>query len=260
MAHEHAGHRQRMKERFIQGGLDGFAPHEVLELLLFYAIPQRDVNPLAHRLIERYGSLHAVLEAPADELANTEGIGPNAAVLLSLVGKTARKIEESRRQARKEIKNRADAVEHCTALLRGLREEHFYAVCLNGKMELIQSVLIARGTLSEVQAYPRQVAEAVLRCNAHSVVICHNHPGGSSIPSQQDVEITRVLGSVLASLDVALADHIIVSDRGALSMVSCGLLQYASGENGVEMRVADSSGETRIRYELMKKEGIRVDE
>lgn len=259
MTHEHTGHRQRMKERFMQNGLEGFAPHEMLELLLFYGIPQKNVNPLAHRLMEQFGSLHAVLEAPPQELANVEGISLHTAVLLSLTGQMAREMEKSRTAKGKTIKNRLQAVEHCEALLKGLREEHFYVVCLNGKMELLQSVLIAKGTLTEVQAYPRQVAEAVLRCNAHSVVLCHNHPGGSCVPSQQDMEITRALGTMLSSLNVALADHIIVSQNRSLSMVQCGLLMLGTAENEVQMRVADSAGETRIRHELMKKEGIKID-
>ena len=259
MAHEHEGHRQRMKERFMQSGLEGFAPHEMLELLLFYGIPQRNVNPLAHRLMERFGSLHAVLEAPPEELAKVEGISMHTAVLLHLAGKLSREMEKSRSAKGKPITNRQQAVEYCEALLKGLREEHFYVVCLNGKMELIQSALIAKGTLDEVQAYPRQVAEAVLRCNAHSVVLCHNHPGGSCVPSQQDMEITRVLGAMLSNLNVALADHIIVAQNQSLSMVQYGLLQHGRTEDGLEMRVADSAGETRIRYELMKKEGIKVD-
>ena len=106
MAGEHAGHRQRMRERFLTGGLEGFADHEVLELMLFYAIPQRNVNPLAHRLLDRFGTLHAVLEAPVEELMKVEGVGQYAALLLSLFSHAARRLEMSRENTGKLICNR----------------------------------------------------------------------------------------------------------------------------------------------------------
>lgn len=253
MAGEHAGHRQRMRERFLTGGLDSFADHEVLELMLFYAIPQRNVNPLAHRLLERFGTLHAVLEAPVSELTKVEGVGEYAALLLSLFSHAARRMELSRENTGKLICNHGRAEKHAMRLLQGLRTEHFYAICLDGKMRLIADELIARGSLDEVQAYPRVVAEAVLRHNAHSVVLCHNHPGGSPIPSMQDVEVTRHLAALLTSLGVSMADHIIVAGREALSMVDCGLITRVKREDRLLTRVASSDGETLIRAELMKK-------
>lgn len=253
MAGEHAGHRQRMRERFLTGGLEGFADHEVLELMLFYAIPQRNVNPLAHRLLDRFGTLHAVLEAPVEELMKVEGVGQYAALLLSLFSHAARRLEMSRENTGKLICNRGMAEKHAVRLLQGLRTEHFYAVCLDGRMQLIADELIARGSIDEVQAYPRVVAEAVLRHNAHSVVLCHNHPGGSPVPSHQDVEVTRQLAVLLSSLGVAMADHIIVSGREALSMAGCGLITRERREDRLLTRVANSDGETLIRAELMKK-------
>lgn len=130
----------------------------------------------------------------------------------------------SRENTGKLICNRGMAEKHAVRLLQGLRTEHFYAVCLDGRMQLIADELIARGSIDEVQAYPRVVAEAVLRHNAHSVVLCHNHPGGSPVPSHHDVEVTRQLAALLSSLGVAMADHIIVSGREALSMAGSGLI------------------------------------
>lgn len=247
MAAEHAGHRQRMRERFLSDGLQGFAPHEVLELILFFAIPQRNVNPLAHQLIDRFGSLHGVLEAPVEELEKVEGVGRYAAVLLSLFSHVSRRLSISREGERRFIGNRQLASEHCFQLLRGLREEHFYAVCLDARLCLIRDVFISRGTLNEVPAYPRLVAEAVLRYNAHSVVLCHNHPGGNMLPSQKDLEITRTLGGMLSALGVVLADHVVVTDEGPFSMVSHGLIEHQATRTSVESRVADSTGDMRVR-------------
>ena len=256
MAGEHAGHRQRMRERFLLHGLEGFADHEVLELMLFYAIPQRNVNPLAHALIDRFGSLHGVLEAPVEELSKVEGMGAYASAFLSLFSQVARRVEWSRAGERERISNRGMAEQHCLRLLNGLREEHFYAVCLDGRMRLIKDVLIARGTLAEVQAYPRVVAEAVLRHNAHSVVLCHNHPGGSVVPSRQDVDMTRVLLQLLQSIDVYLADHVVVAQGRALSMVNAGLIERRTESENVYTSVADSSTEVLIRARLEKQAKI----
>ncbi|MBR6569937.1 MAG: DNA repair protein RadC [Clostridia bacterium] len=253
MAGEHAGHRQRMRERFVSQGLDGFAPHEVLELILMYAIPQKNVNPLAHRLLEHFGSLHAVLEADAEELVRVEGIGSYAASLLSLFGHVDRQLEKSRSAEKKRLGSRAAAKAHCAGLLKGLRQEHLYLVCLNAQMEVIHNALIARGTLNEVPAYPRLVAEAALRCNAHSVVLCHNHPGGSVIPSMQDLQMTADLGDMLHSLDILLADHVIVAGEDALSLVECGLLQHEQQDGTVLSRVADPGGELLIRNYVLQK-------
>ena len=252
MAGEHAGHRQRMRERFIRQGLEGFAPHEILELLLFYAIPRQNTNPLAHRLIDHFGSLHGVLEAPVEELMKVEGVGESAAVLLSLFFHTARQLEFSREKALELISNRMEAEAHCRRLLNGLKQEHLYAVCLNGQMGVISDVLIAKGTISEVPAYPRLVVEAALRHNAHAVVMCHNHPGGQLVPSQVDVESTYAISHLLAGIGITLADHIIVSNGQTLSMNSEGYLAHVlPGQEQVQ--AASSAGQVRIAHELAKK-------
>ena len=253
MAGEHDGHRQRMRERFLSGGLESFADHEVLELMLFYAIPQRNVNPLAHSLLARFGTLHSVLEAPVADLMKVDGVGQHTALLLSLFSHAARRMELSRETKGEPIQTRGMAEKHAMRLLQGLKTEHFYVVCLDGQMRLITDELIARGSIDEVQAYPRLVAEAVLRHNAHAAVLCHNHPGGSPIPSQQDVDVTRQLVALMTSLGVAVADHIIVSGSESLSMVECGLVTRVKREDRLLTRVANSAGETRIRAELMKK-------
>lgn len=260
MAGEHAGHRQRMRERFMAQGLDGFAAHEILELILMYAIPQKNVNPLAHRLLDQFGSLHAVLEADVRELVKVEGIGAYAASLLSLFAHVDRQLEKSRSADRKYLSSRESSKAHCRGLLAGLRQEHLYLVCLNAQMEVVQNALIARGTLNEVPAYPRMVAEAALRANAHSVVLCHNHPGGSIIPSQQDLEMTDNLNQLLRSLDIVLADHVIVADDEALSMVECGLMEHVKRNGLLLTKVADPGGELLIRNQVMekrKKKGIK---
>ena len=257
MAGEHAGHRQRMRERFLANGLEGFADHEVLEFLLFYAIPRQNTNPLAHRLLKSFGSLHAVLDASPAELARVEGIGERAAVLMSLFSHTARRLQQSRMKDRDTLANRSLAKLHCAHLLRGLREECFYVVCLGGQMQVLGDVLISRGTVDEVQAYPRKVAEAILRHNARSVLLCHNHPGGSSVPSHQDVQVTYELGTLCTSLGVMLADHMIVTETDVLSMVECGIISVTrrDPQGTVDVKVADPAGEVALLGKLKGREG-----
>ena len=174
----HAGHRARLRERFLREGLDGFSEHEVLELLLTYAIPYKDVNPLAHALIARFGSLAGVLEADAAELRQVSGIGENAAVLLSLMPALLGRYQKSAMGERPILSNFAQAQTFCGALFFGAHDERFYIVCLDKSARVIHTEMLHRGTIDEVAVYPRPVVEIALRHHAHAVLLAHNHPGG----------------------------------------------------------------------------------
>lgn len=243
---EHSGHRQRMRERFVKQGLDSFAQHEALELMLFYAIPQKNVNPLAHALIDRFGSLYGVLAASPKQLMQVEGVGEYTATFLSLFAAANRLAEATRADKRVRLNNRQAAVNYCTRLLAGEKRELFYAICLNGQLETIGDALIARGSLCDVPAYPRVVMDAVLTHNAHGVLLCHNHPGGTIAPSQADLEATATLARLLAEVEVTLVDHIIVCESDALSMVRNGMIDQQMTQQGVVSHVASSAGEVRL--------------
>lgn len=248
---EHSGHRQRMRLRYARQGLDSFAQHEALELLLFYAIPQKNVNPLAHALIERFGSLHGVIHATPMQLMQVEGIGEYAATYLTLFASVPRAAELTRTSRRLRLTNRRSAVDYCVRLLEGEKRELFYAICLNGQMETLGDALIAKGSLSDVPAYPRVVMDAVLTHNAHGVLLCHNHPGGSIAPSQADLDATATLSRLLGEIEVTLVDHIIVSEGEALSMVRNGFIRQQTTGDGVVVHVASSEGEVRLRRDLV---------
>jgi len=242
----HSGHRQRMRERYLKQGLDGFAQHEILELLLFYAIPQKNVNPLAHTLIDRFGSLYGVLNASPQQLMQVEGIGEYAATFLTLLQNATRQAMRMRGAGKVKLSTRQAAVDYCTQLLHGEKREMFYAICLNGQMETISDVLIAKGSLSDVPAYPRIVLDAVLTHNAHGVLLCHNHPSGSIAPSAQDLSATQTLSGLLKEIEVVLIDHIIVSDHNAVSMVRNGYIRQTVTPNGIVSRISSSDGEVRL--------------
>ncbi len=227
----HEGHRQRLRDRFIQEGLDGFAPHEVLELLLCYAIPQRNVNPLAHELLAHFGSLHRVFEATPEQLQEVDGIGPYAASFLHLMAPLSRRIENSRMGQKPRLQNRGEAQAYCVNLLSGLHHEHFYLLALDAQMFLTGTVLIGQGSVSEVPAYPRLAVEAAIKHNAHSVILCHNHPGGSTEPSEADLQATYRLAEVLSGIDVPVMDHLIVAGGQAGSLVQMGYMNHIVQED-----------------------------
>lgn len=242
----HEGHRKRMRERFRKEGMDGFAAHEVLELLLFYGRARGDVNPLAHTLLDAFGSLKGVLEARPEQLMSVPGVGEETATLISMMLPIFRRYSACVCQEQQRISNRGEAQAYCKALLAGWRTERFYVLCLNADNQLLGQRLIAEGTLTEVPAYPRLVVETVLNYNAHSVIICHNHPGGSSEPSLDDVMTTLRLRDLLEGLNINLLDHLIVAGEEAYSMVQHGDLSHERVIRGLDadqrMVAASSAG------------------
>ena len=218
----HEGHRRRLRERFRLEGLENFQPHEVLELLLFYARARGDVNPLAHRLLETFGSLKGVLEAPVEQLCAVDGVGEETATLISLMVPMYRRYELCLCEEKKRITRFSEVQDYCRALLTGLRKERFYVISISTQMRVLGQRIVGEGSISEVPAYPRLVVETALNHNAYGVVLCHNHPGGEAVASIGDVDVTRELEAMLAKLGIALMDHIIVADGKTYSMVQHG--------------------------------------
>lgn len=219
----HDGHRRRKKEQFLQHGLDGFADHEVLELLLFYAIPRHDTNETAHRLLEKFGSLRDVLSASVEELQKVEGMGENAAaflVLLPAVGQRA--LLTGREEV---ILNSVESVgKFFLRLLRGERREVLYQVCLDAKGRMISHCRLASGTVSMAPVSVREVVENALRCDASRVLLGHNHPSGVALPSEEDRQITLQIRQALDTMGITLVDHVVVADGDFVSMAASGML------------------------------------
>jgi len=225
----HAGHRQRLKQRFLDDGLASFNEHQVLELLLYYGLPQGDTNDLAHRLIERYGSLRAVLEADYEDLRQFKGLGAHTALLLTLLPDLWRYYQLARNKPRDVIHDRRELADYITHLFIGERRELFFLICLDARNNVIQAVKINEGAPDSVGLEPRTVAEAALRCRAKSVVLAHNHPGGSLKPSAADLAVTEQLATALSALDITVLDHLIVADGKHLSFTERGLKIDARG-------------------------------
>ena len=220
----HDGHRQKMRRRFLTGGLDSFAPHEALELLLYYAIPRRDTNALAHALIERYGSLSAVLNAPVEDLMRVEGIGESAAILLHLVPQLSRRagLEDAVQSAA--ISSSVQAGKYLLPLFEGKKREAVYQLCLDRKGKLLACKFLGEGGAASAVVDVRQVAENAILTAASAVILAHNHPSGVALPSPEDYAMTDRMKQALATVGVVLSDHIIVADGDFVSMADSGYL------------------------------------
>ena len=214
----HAGHRERIRRRFREQGLSGFAEHEALELLLTFAIARKDVNPLAHELIAQFGSLAAVLEADASELLRVKGVGENAAALITLMPELLGMYRRSAAGEKPRMTNFSEARAYCRSLFFGAHEELVYALCLDQSGRVIHPALLRRGTVNEVSIYPREVVEVVIRYHAHAVMLTHNHPSGSERPSRADIDATTRIAMALSAIDVPLTDHLILSGDTVYSM------------------------------------------
>ena len=212
----HDGHRQRMRQQFLSHGPQSMADHELLELALFYAIPRRDTNETAHRLLEQFGSLDRVLTAPEQELEQVEGVGQNAAVLLRLIGAMG---DRARRPGREE-KIVASVDQAGAYFLRLL-----YQLCVDGKGKVLSCRMLSQGQADMTVLSLRQAVENALLSGASGVFLAHNHPSGVALPSQADVQATVQVRDALKRLDIRLIDHIIVADGDYVSMASSGLLR-----------------------------------
>lgn len=226
---DHEGHRERLRYRFLQAGLDAFAPHEALELLLTYAIPRRDVKPIAYDLISRFGSLHAVFQATPNELMQVNGIGETAAVLIAMMAPLFRAYRKSAAQDMQEIKTGYQAVPYCEALFEGERYEKFYVIALDARMRRLNTTLVSSGDVTEVRVYARHVISALTQCNAVGAVITHNHPSGTAQPSAEDILLTNSIAQLLDGLGIRLYDHIIVSATETFSFHRGGLIGAEDG-------------------------------
>lgn len=225
MANIHDGHRERLKLRFSAHGLDSFSDVEALELLLFYAVPRRDTNELAHTLLNTFGGFKAVLEADREELERVPGIGENAAALIRLVTELNRRYMVSARSEGAAIPGSAEAGAYLLPLFAYQTDEIVYVLCLDGRSRVTHCREIARGMVNKVDFAVRDVVDIALRDNAARVIIAHNHLTGTALPSQADLATTQKLKSALGLIGVELADHIIVCEGDFVSLRDSGFFQ-----------------------------------
>jgi DNA repair protein RadC len=219
------GHRERLRERFRRNGFDGLQDYEVLELMLTYALPRKDVKPLAKELMARFGGFKGVLDAPFEELGEVKGLGENAATfLIALKGTTARYLREKLQGQRTVVSSPDALLAYCRAAMGGLKDEQFRAVFLNSRNEVIDDEVLHEGTVNQSVVYPRKVMERALKHNATALIFVHNHPSGACRPSSDDRAITAELVRIARGLGIAVHDHLIICRDGHFSFLEQGLL------------------------------------
>ena len=229
----HEGHRIRLKERFAkEGTLNSFELHNVLELLLFFGIPQKDTNPLAHELIRTFGGFDRVFKAPLRELASVKGMTKNAALLIKLVPEVYRRYLEECADFEDILNSPEKLKNYLLPKFAGVTEEIVYLLCMDGNCRLLKAEMVGKGSETASSVDVRKIVATALQCNATAIVLAHNHPDGSGNPSTKDKETTRRLAETLATLSIQFIDHMIIADDKATSMVELG---YLSTGNVIEM-------------------------
>ena len=215
----HEGHRERMRNKYVNKGIEVFEQHEILEMLLFYAIPRKNTNDIAHRLLEACGSLSAVFDAPIDILMQ-QGLSYNAAVLLHMIPDLSRAYQSDKFDNEEKIITDENIGKKMVHLFAGKNEECVYAFFLDAKGKEKHSGIISKGDASSAPLFSKDIVSIAARCKAVTVIIAHNHPSGVAFPSRADLEATADIADALDTIGIHLADHIIVADRDYISLSS----------------------------------------
>ena len=214
----HKDHRKRVKNRFLGEGLDHFDEVHALELLLFYSIPQGDVNPVAHRLLEHFGSLRQVLLAPPEQLMQVNGVGEHTAILLGLVKGVAQKYLINAPEYHHPLNSKKECGDYLMNHFVGKWDEVVMLLCLDAKRVPICCRIVSEGSVNTAEVSVRKVVEAALSVNATTVMLAHNHPSGIAVPSMEDIITTRRVAIALDAVGIILEDHIVVAGRDYVSL------------------------------------------
>ena len=220
----YVGHRQRLKQRFLEQGAETLADYELLEILLFLAIPRGDVKPLAKDLIARFGSFANVVTAPVEELRSVKGIGETAVAALKLAPAAARRLAQEQVLSAPVISSWEQLIDYCQITLGHLTEEEMHVLYLDKKNRLISDDTHGVGTVDRAPVYPREVIRRALSLQATSLILVHNHPSGDPSPSKEDVTMTREIQAAARTLEITVHDHLIIARGGHNSFKSMGLL------------------------------------
>lgn len=205
-----SGHRQRLKNRYMESGFSSFSDHEVLELIFFYAIPRRDTKPMAKQLLADFGSLQAVFEASPEDLMRIGKVSENVAILFSLMLKTY-EVYLAQEDTKIVFKSPDVVSRYLKKFFVNEKRECFYLVCLDQNKKLINTLMVSEGSTNEIQIYIRNIFEVVIKTNATNVILVHNHPSGECVPSKSDIMTTNEIIKSLELVSVKVVDHIIMT-------------------------------------------------
>lgn len=232
MSNIHEGHRDRIRQEFLQHGFDkNTPPHKILEILLFYCVQRADTNPIAHELIARYGSVAAVLDAPIEELASFKGLSERSAVLLKLIMPIAQRYIYDKSEQKPTFKSLDGIGKYVLGCYLGETKEKLGVMCLDAKGSMLDFAFLSVGSLDSVGLSNRDLVKKALDTNATAVVLCHNHPNGIALPSDSDIALTMQAAQALSGVGVQLIDHIIVADTDFVSMAQSEQYGYIFAPN-----------------------------
>ena len=217
-------HRKRLRERFLNGGPDALPDYELLELVLFRAIPRQDVKPLAWRLLDRFGDFNRVISAPAERLCETKGVGDAVVQELKIVEAAAHRLARSRVMQRHVLSGWDALLDYCHTTMAHREIEQFRVLYLDRKNVLIADEEQASGTVDHVPVYPREVVKRALELNASALILVHNHPSGDPTPSESDIQMTNQIQDAALTLGLVLHDHLIIGKSRELSFRAEGYL------------------------------------
>lgn len=220
----HDGHRERVKEEFLKNGFnESTPPHKVIEMLLFYSIPRKDTNDLAHLLVNRFGSISGILDAPVEQLTEVKGISLNTAILIKLIISVARIYRSEKSKKIDGYTNHDDVCKFIVSRYFGYTKEVFSVTSFSGNGSILGFDILGEGNISEVNVSTREVIETVLKRQAVCAIIAHNHPSGTAVPSDEDIAVTRNIQSALSHINVKLLDHIVICGDDYVSMAQSRL-------------------------------------
>ena len=218
------GHRARLRDRFLAKGLDGFTDAEILELLLSFGTPRSDCKEPARMLLDKYGSFAKVLEAPLASLREVKGVGPKNGFALHFVHGVAGYYLKQRLHGKRYLHSSREVADYLIHSMRGLKKEVFTVIFLDSSHAIIDSEILAEGTLNVNTVYPREIIKRALEFHAAALIIAHNHPSGSLQPSAQDIKLTKTLALLCKYMQLQLLDHLVIGD-GSYSFADNGLME-----------------------------------
>ncbi|RED28003.1 DNA repair protein RadC [Rhodopseudomonas thermotolerans] len=218
------GHRERLRERFREAGADALSDYELLELVLFRALPRRDVKPLAKALIARFGSFAEAVNAPAERLREVSGLGEVAILEIKLIAAAAARVTKGQVKQRTVLSSWSAVIDYCRTTMAFADKEQFRILFLDKRNQLIADELQQVGTVDHTPVYPREIVKRGLELSATAVIMVHNHPSGDPTPSQADIQMTKSIVAIAEPLGIAVHDHIIVGKNGHASLKGLRLI------------------------------------
>ena len=217
-------HRQRLKKKFNESGIDAFHDYEVLELLLSYAIPLKDVKPLAKDLLKKFGTIKGVMDAEQQELEKITGMGTHSAVLIKLVKELGALYLKEKAKEKPQITCTKELIDYCKTKMGGLKDEQFHVIYLDAQNKIIEIETVQEGIVNQAVVYPRKVLENALTQKASAIILVHNHPSGYIKPSEADIRLTKTIQETAKILDILVHDHVIIGENRFFSFREEGLM------------------------------------